>query len=388
MTSPTSAAPSAVHAQRRVALINSIVERNDAISANVRDMARALAEGGYDVTVFCCRSDYPELGAVVVGGVVDLVTDERFRKADLLIWHFGVFYELFNAVVIGSGGAPQVVCFHNITPKEFLSETRWPLFERSLVQAHLMATVDEVWAVSDLNAACARRFGVAEGAIRTIPLIVEDNPRSRLRDKASGPINILFVGRFVRSKGVADLLAAVERLRARGGPRFKVALVGNVAFSDDRYVQKLRDYIRDEELEELVEFRGAVDDATLHDLYREAHILAIPSYHEGFCKPVVEGLRAGCMPIGYASYNLPHVANGLGRLVKPGDVAALADALADVTAALPTALQSPSDPSLPLDCGPISVETLEARVDFFTRNFGRARVSAQVCERVSRLMPH
>jgi len=384
----TPAAPSAVHPRRRVALINSIVERNDAISANVRDMARALGEGGCDVTVFCCKSDYPELRAVVVGGVVELVTDERFRKADLLIWHFGIFYELFNAVVIGSGGAPQVVCFHNITPKEFLSETSWPLLERSLVQAHLMAAVDEVWAVSDLNAACARQFGVAEGAIRTIPLIVDDNPRSRLRDKATEPINILFVGRFVRSKGVADLLEAVESLRARGEPRFKVALVGNVAFSDDRYLQNLRDYIRDKELEELVEFHGAVDDETLYRFYREAHILAIPSYHEGFCKPVVEGLRAGCIPIGYASYNLPYVVNGLGRLVKPGDVAALAVALRDVTAALPTALQLPSRASFPLDCGPISIETFEARSELVTRNFERANVSWQISERVSGLMPH
>ena len=76
-----------------------------------------------------------------------------------------------------------------------------------------------------------------------------------------------------------------------------------------------------------MQWLGTVDDATWEQLYRRAHILAIPSYHEGFCKPVIEGLRAGCIPVGYASYNLPEIANGLGRMVPTGDVAALTEAL-------------------------------------------------------------
>jgi hypothetical protein len=33
---------------------------------------------------------------------------------------------------------------------------------------------------------------------------------------------------------------------------------------------------------------------------------------------LAEGLRAGCVPVGYAGYHLPLVPNGLGRLVAPG----------------------------------------------------------------------
>ena len=45
---------------------------------------------------------------------------------------------------------------------------------------------------------------------------------------------------------------------------------------------------------------------------------------------MIEGLRAGCIPIGYASYNLPYIANKLGRMVPTGNVAALTAALDEV----------------------------------------------------------
>ena len=111
--------------------------------------------------------------------------------------------------------------------------------------------------------------------------------------------------------------------------------------------------------------------------YHEAHILAIPSYHKGFCRPVAEGLRAGCVPVGYASYHLPLVANGLGRLVEPGDITALAAAL---TAMIDSVAEAKAKPAgqLPLDRGPTSIAAFDALAGDHVAQFSFARFSAAV----------
>ncbi len=122
---------------------------------------------------------------------------------------------------------------------------------------------------------------------------------------------------------------------------------------------------------------GRCDSDELQRRYHQAHILAIPSYHEGFCRPVVEGLRAGCVPVGYASYHLPIVANGLGSLVAPGDVTALAAALTAMIESVAAARGTPKF-QLPLDRGPTSIAQFDALAGEHVAQFSFARFSAAV----------
>ena len=153
-------------------------------------------------------------------------------------------------------------------------------------------------------------------------------------------------------------------------------------YSDPSYVNKLRDQIAARGLSQDVAWLGTVDDAMLEKLYRRAHILAISSYHEGFCKPVIEGLRAGCIPVGYASYNLPYIANKLGRMVPTGDIAALTGALDDVLRSLPAALAEPEEPCLPLDRGNLSVAEFDRASRDYVQRFTRKQVSGEMLSRV------
>ncbi len=130
-----------------------------------------------------------------------------------------------------------------------------------------------------------------------------------------------------------------------------------------------------------MQFLGAVEDATLDELYRAAHLLVIPSYHEGFCRPVIEGLRAGCVPVGYAAYNLPHVAHGLGRMVPVGDRDALATALVGLIAALGPG----SAGLLPLDAGPLGPADFDRAAQEYVQEFAFERVAAQMVRGVQEL---
>lgn len=364
----------------RVVLVTSVVARHDAISGSFLDLLATLrAEEGIIVTGLAGATDVACPGLRCVAGVAGLLTDDDFCAADVIVYEFGIWYEGFNALLIGNRHGRQVVRFHNITPPGLVPPRLRPLMQRSFEQLHNIGRADEVWAVSPENARIAITYGAVPERIVDLPLSVQPGVLARLADKPSTPFSILFIGRFVPAKGVHELIDACRLLRAEGAPSFEVTLVGNEAYSDPAYLARLRTQIA--EVGDTVHLRGTVDDATLAGLLRRAHVLALPSYHEGFGKPVIEGLAAGCIPVGYASAALPHAVAGFGRLVDPGDVAGLARALRTVLAALA------GGGALPLDRGETSVAAFDKLAAEYAAGFVPAKIGAQVVARLRALAP-
>jgi glycosyltransferase involved in cell wall biosynthesis len=307
-------------------------------------------------------------------------------SADLIIYHFGVYAALFDAMLIGNGRAQQVVRFHNITPARFASIEHHPLIERSFRQLENLRCADEIWADSPANAEELIHRGFNADRVRILPLAVDEPKRTLLGSKWAPPVELLFVGRFVASKGLLDLVRAAAKVRARTEHSFRVRIVGNLEWSDASYLEQVRDVIAEHHMANVLEIVGTVDGKTLERLYQEAHIFAIPSYHEGFCKPVVEALRSGCIPVGYASYNLPHIANGFGRMVAPGDVDALAVAMCEVIDGVVEGLRMPHSPMLPTDRGMLSVAEFDNLTTPYIENFSTGRFNETVLARVRSLL--
>jgi glycosyltransferase involved in cell wall biosynthesis len=274
----------------------------------------------------------------------------------------------------GNGRARQIVFFHNITPAEFMPEWIRPQIRRSFEQLRYFAGADRLWPFSSTSARTLIEAGLDPGRIRIVEPVIEWPSPGRFVDKPAAPVRLLFVGRLIESKGVIDLLRAVELLQRRCTTPFRLSLVGTPI--GDAYLATVQDRVA--ALGADVELLGRVESAELERCYRSAHILAIPSYHEGFCRPVAEGLRAGCLPVGYASYHLPVLANGLGRLVAPGDVAALAAALQAMIESVAPALAAPAAGLLPLDRGPTSAAAFDELASACTRDFSFERMSSAV----------
>jgi glycosyltransferase involved in cell wall biosynthesis len=209
-----------------------------------------------------------------------------------------------------------------------------------------------------------------------------------LGEKQTSVVELLFVGRIVPSKGVLDLVRAIRQMRERTAIPFRLRIVGNREWSDDAYLTQVESEIADGRLSSIVEILGVVDDAALGCLYHEAHVFVIPSYHEGFCKPVVEALRAGCVPVGYASYNLPHIARGFGRMVPTGSIELLASALGEVVEGIVRGLHAVETCVLPVDSGVLSVSAFDAATKAYVKDFSFSRFGQAVVSRVRHICDH
>lgn len=366
----------------KVVVVAPILARNDAVSQSAIDMWRQIQSSpGYSAELLTAYSDFPEIGARVVNGPQWALCDPAFLSADAIIYHFGVYAPIHDAMLIGNGQAKQIVMFHNVTPSHFLSPEQEPTIVKSFRQMSNFFSLDAIWCASPVNAEAILEYGISGKLIEVIPLAVDTPSRSYFLEKDKKILEIVFVGRIVKSKGVLDLVHALELIYNAGGPEFRLRLAGNQNFSDHRYLAEVK--LAAETLGERVEFLGAVDDFTRDRLLREAHILAIPSYHEGFCKPVIEGLRAGCIPVGYNAYNTPNVAGQLGRLVAPGDVSALSAALHDIASCLSEQQKSPVfDCELPLDRGPTSIRQFDELVSIHVRNFETDIITQEVLNKL------
>ncbi len=131
----------------------------------------------------------------------------------------------------------------------------------------------------------------------------------------------IFVGRFVDTKRVCDLLEAVARLQATHSP-LRVILVGDGPERENLEAQVLRS-----KLTNVVQFLGMRHDVV--DLLRSADMFVFPSEVEGLSNAVIEAALAGLPIVGCDIGGVRDVVANEREalLVSPRDPAALAHAM-------------------------------------------------------------
>lgn len=363
-----------------VSIIYGACRRHDAISEAVRGTIHAISDRfGWTCRLFAYACDFGDVDAKMVGAISEVLLDEHFISSDLIIYHFGIYFELFNISVVGNGHARQIVRYHNVTPKRLLPRDMHALLDKSEEQKANMLNVEQIWADSQFNKADLVEYGIPEEKIKVLPLYVKENYKSFVRaDKPRDVVRLLYVGRFVASKGVIDLLKAIAAARQSTSTSFLVDLVGNVSFSDPSYISEVKGQIETLGLTDIVSFSGEVSDTDLSVRLNRSHIFVIASYHEGFCVPLIEAMQAKCLPIAYAAGNVPDLIGSLGVLVKPGDWRAFGEELARFVDFFGHYNQGKKTGGLPLRNGPIRVDAydkqLEKHLDFYGYDAFRQRI--------------
>jgi glycosyltransferase involved in cell wall biosynthesis len=187
-----------------------------------------------------------------------------------------------------------------------------------------LAHIDHVLVPSPVTAASlTERYGVAPGRI-TIARPGTDRP-SRPRMPVTPPL-ILSVGIQHPRKGHDILLRALARLTHLD---WTAVIAGKV--HDAEYAAELGRLHRELGLGARVTLAGYVPDAELARLYAAASLFALATRYEGYGLVFDEALAHGLPIVSCRTGAVPDtVPAGVGRLVPPDEVAAFADALADL----------------------------------------------------------
>ncbi|HMA50837.1 MAG TPA: glycosyltransferase, partial [Magnetospirillaceae bacterium] len=305
----------------KVSYVNGICVKHDAISNSVRAEIGALRERGYgDIRLYSMACDDPDMPFAPVTAAEEIANDRHFQESDLVVFHFGIWSPLFELLpMIKDGPQKKLVVFHNVTPKEVVDTEAHATIDKSLTQMRHIRHADHVICDSATNLEVLRQAGI-ETPATVLPLAVpvEHGVPDSKPSFTDGTLRLAFLGRFVRSKGPHELLAAVETLLAqRPEGKIRLDLVGNKSFSDQillAEIERTAESLAKASNGRLaIAFHYGAGEELKQRLLREADIFALPTYHEGFCVPIVEALSQGARVVTYDNSNTPAICNGLGR---------------------------------------------------------------------------
>ncbi len=144
--------------------------------------------------------------------------------------------------------------------------------------------------------------------------------------KTAEPV-FLSVGRIEAYKGFGDILAAFERLEEKGLlPRsWAWVVVGEGRFA--RALERRRRH----GIAKHLSFAGRVSETLLHALYERADVFVHATRYEGSSLVTLEAMAHSLPVVATRAGGIPDkVDHSTGRLVEPGDVPALAAAIAEL----------------------------------------------------------
>ena len=155
-------------------------------------------------------------------------------------------------------------------------------------------------------------------------VISENEIRERAKDNQ---LRILFLGNVIYRKGLHTLLRAISDQRLA----VSVDVVGGVN-AEPIYADEMKKFVTEHGLSSIVKFHGTLDNQPLIEMYKQAHVMVVPSSYEGFGIVYLEGMGFGLPAIGTtagaASEVITHDSDGY--LIKPDDASALAGHLHDI----------------------------------------------------------
>jgi glycosyltransferase involved in cell wall biosynthesis len=193
---------------------------------------------------------------------------------------------------------------------------------RTLRRAQLVCTVSRAGTET-------LRTLAGQTPVRTVDNAVDVPAFTPVRPDRTPP-TVLFVGLICRRKGSLELAKAARRLRERGLTDWKLVVVGGKGPTPkEEYAEIVAEFAAAGLADSLV---GPEHSRQVRARLRDADIFVLPSFLEGQPIAIIEAMAAGVPVVATSVGAIPDlIRDGIdGRVVEPGDVEALADALAEL----------------------------------------------------------
>ena len=142
-----------------------------------------------------------------------------------------------------------------------------------------------------------------------IPLGVEQSiVTKKVTAKEDGKVDILFVGRFERRKGIEELTAAIALLLKEKTTPFEFHFIGNIPDENGKFIYKdfLKKYSKESWIKRVKKY-GYVSDEELRDMYAKCDIFVAPSRYESFGLIFIEAMASGKPVIGTRVGGIPEI---------------------------------------------------------------------------------
>lgn len=139
------------------------------------------------------------------------------------------------------------------------------------------------------------------------------------RQNRSSQITFLFLGLIGHNKGVFDILEVIIQNKPDLIGKARFVLAGNGE------IERLQEIIVDNQLNDIVEFKGWVQGVEKERLFHESDVFLLPSYSEGMPVSILEAMSYGLPIISTNVGGIPEVVKQdiNGDLLEPGDHIAL-----------------------------------------------------------------
>jgi len=232
-----------------------------------------------------------------------------FRKKVVYHMHGAIFHEFYEdsviivkkLIVFMVNNVDMIVCLSN----------RWYEFFKSNFNPKLVFIVNNP--IELLDDSSAKSKNALKKMMDKWPEVCADDFKMQL----------LFLGRIGPRKGIFDLLEVISRNRQTYEGKLELLIGG------DGDVDQLREFITDNELQDIVRYVGWVSGHVKEELLKNVDVYVLPSYNEGLPVSLLEAMNYGLPIISTDVGGIPEIVfNGLnGFINRPGDLNALENSI-------------------------------------------------------------
>lgn len=242
-----------------------------------------------------------------------LIKEVKHDRPDIVHLHASVAGSFYRKALfilyLKSKGVPTVLHIHGSRFESFYNTMR-PI-QKKFVR-YVLGLNERVIVLSDYW----RNFFQAIMPAEKIAVVENGISLKGYHYDKSGPeVNILFMGRLGERKGVYDLLEASTRL-AETHSGFQVYLAG------DGEVEKVAALVKQKNLEQYIHVLGWVGEEERAIYLKNADLMVLPSYNEGFPMAILEAMNYGSAVISTRVGGIPEMIDeGVnGFVIEPGDI--------------------------------------------------------------------
>lgn len=169
--------------------------------------------------------------------------------------------------------------------------TQSAIFSKSVLKKYLLRNIDLLLVLSQEELQSFKELPFNKIGITANPIDFKQYNQDRNFKKQEEidqeTIVLLFVGRFIKEKGILELIEACRLIKEKTLP-FKLFCLGNGPLLGE--IQQL---IKDFELENEIILVGHIPEEKTKYYYSNCDILILPSYKEGFPMAIFQAVAAG-----------------------------------------------------------------------------------------------